>query len=273
MSQEKRIGIFDSGFGGLDVTRAIVAALPEYEYLYLGDTARAPYGDRSQETIYAFTKQAVEFLFAHDCELVILACNTASSEALRKIQQEYLPRYAPDKRVLGVLIPAAEDAMEKSSGKKIGVIATTGTVASGAYTRELAKFDQGVQVFQNACPLLVPIVESGEQDSPETFTVLERYLAPLLREHIDTLILGCTHYGILESQIRTIVGPNVTIISSAAVVPDKLRAYLARHPELEAGLSKGGSIRFFSTDATDTFKRLGSKLFERDIEVEKVSLG
>jgi glutamate racemase len=269
---KKRIGIFDSGFGGLDVTRAIVQALPQYDYMYLGDTARAPYGNRSQETIYEFTKQAVEFLFNRDCELVIVACNTASSEALRKLQQEYLPKQFPEKRVLGVLIPAAEEAMAKSKGKRVGVIATAGTVASGAYLRELAKFDPKVTVFQNACPLLVPIVESGEQDSPETRAILERYLAPLLREDIDTLILGCTHYGILEDKIRTIVGPSITIISSAAVVPGKLVEYLARHTELEATLGRDASIRFFSTDRTDSFKRLGSKLFGRTIEVEQAVL-
>ena len=272
MTATKRVGIFDSGFGGLDVTRSIVRVLPQYDYMYLGDTARAPYGDRSQETIYEFTKQAVDFLFSHNCELIIVACNTASSEALRKLQQEYLPKQHPDKKVLGVLIPAAEEAMTRSKNKKIGVIATAGTVASGAYLRELAKFDPSVQVFQNACSLLVPIVESGEQDSPETRAILERYLAPLLQEDIDTLILGCTHYGILEDRIRAIVGPDITIISSAAVVPEKLTEYLARHADLEATLGKGASIRFFSTDTTDSFKRLGSKFFGRDIEVEKVVL-
>jgi len=272
MTAKKRIGIFDSGFGGLHVTRGIMSALPEYEYLYLGDSARAPYGDRSQETIYEFTEQAVEFLFRNDCELVILACNTASSEALRKIQQEYLPKYFPEKRVLGVLIPAAEEAMMKSVNKKIGVIATHGTIASGAYLRELAKFDPGVAVFQQACPLLVPLVESGEQDSPEMDTILERYLAPLLQEDIDTLILGCTHYGILEEKIRAITGPNISIISSAAVVPEKLAEYLARHTDLEATLGKDASIRFFSTDRTDNFKRLGSIFFGEPIEVEQARL-
>lgn len=269
---KKRIGIFDSGFGGLHVTRGIVRALSEYDYLYLGDSARAPYGDRSQEAIYEFTKQAVEFLFTNDCELVILACNTASSEALRKIQQEYLPASHPEKKVLGVLIPAAEDAAERSVHKRIGVIATHGTVASGAYLRELAKFDPSIKVFQQACPLLVPLVESGEQDSPEMDTILKRYLAPLLEENIDTLILGCTHYGILEEKIRSIIGPDIRIVSGADVVPDKLRLYLEKHPGLEAKLGKGASIRFFSTDRTDNFKHLGSTFFGRDIEVEQTTL-
>ncbi|MFZ3043592.1 MAG: glutamate racemase [Minisyncoccia bacterium] len=270
--RHKRIGIFDSGFGGLDVTRSIVRALPRYDYVYLGDTARAPYGDRSQETIYEFTRQAIEFLFKHDCELVIVACNTASSEALRKIQQEYLPKRASGKKVLGVLIPAAEEAMAQSAGKKIGVIATAGTVASGAYLRELEKFDSKVKIFQKACPLLVPLVEAGEQNSPEMETILKRYLRPLLAKKIDTLILGCTHYGILEKKIRSIVGKNIVIVSGARAVPKKLRAYLEKHADLEAQLGKHSSIHFFSTDRTDTFRRLGSKLFGRPIKVEKAVL-
>lgn len=252
--------------------RSLVRALPHYDYVYLGDTARAPYGDRSQETIYEFTEQAVAFLFENDCELIIVACNTASSEALRKIQQEYLPRYAPLKKVLGVLIPAAEEAMARSSDRRIGVIATQGTVASGAFIRELAKFDPEVQVFQNACPLLVPLVEAGEQNSSEMETILKRYLTPLLHKKIDTLILGCTHYGILEKKIRTIIGPNIGIVSSEGAVPKKLENYLEKHPDLEALLGKQSSIRFFSTDQTDNFKLLGSELFGRDIDVEKAVL-
>lgn len=268
-----RIGIFDSGFGGLHIMRSIVRALPQYDYVYLGDSARAPYGDRSQETIYEFTRQAVEFLFTHDCAIIIVACNTASSEALRKIQQEYLPRHAPDKRVLGVLIPAAEEAMQKGASRRIGVIATSGTVASKAFVRELAKFDPSVRVYQKACPLLVPLVESGEQNSPETATILERYLRPLLDKNIDTLILGCTHYGILEKKIRAIVGPDIRMISEAHVVPKKLKAYLEKHRELEQTLGKHRSTRFFSTDRTDKFKTLGGKFFGRAIEVEKAVLG
>ncbi|MFZ2167243.1 MAG: glutamate racemase [Minisyncoccia bacterium] len=271
--KNSRIGIFDSGFGGLHIMRSIVRTLPEYDYVYLGDSARTPYGDRSQETIYEFTRQAVEFLFQHDCAIIIVACNTASSEALRKIQQEYLPQHAPQKRVLGVLIPAAEEAMQKGEGHRIGVIATSGTVASNAFVRELAKFDSNVRVFQKACPLLVPLVESGEQNSPETETILERYLRPLLNKHIDTLILGCTHYGILEKKIRAIIGPDIKIISEARVVPKKLKAYLQAHKELEKTLGRHGSTRFFSTDRTDKFKTLGGKFFGKPIEVEKAVLG
>jgi len=267
-NRHKRIGVFDSGFGGLHVLRSIVRALPEYDYVYLGDTARAPYGDRPQETIYAYTKQAVDFLFSRDCGIVVVACNTASSEALRTIQQAY----GTKKKVLGVLIPAAEEAVQRSKNRRIGVIATTGTVASGKFVRELEKIDADVAVFQNACPLLVPLVEAGEQNSPEMNTILKRYLTPLLRKKIDTLILGCTHYGILERNIRAVIGPGIIIVSEARVVPDKLRNYLKRHPEIAETLGTRGSIRFFSTDRTDRFKVLGSKLFGRPIRVEKAVL-
>ncbi|MFZ1074886.1 MAG: glutamate racemase [Minisyncoccia bacterium] len=268
----KRIGIFDSGFGGLHVMRAIVRALPQYDYVYLGDAARAPYGDRQQKEIYKFTKQAVEFLFAHDCELVILACNTASSEALRNIQKLFVPKYAPEKKVLGVLIPAAEEASRRSRGKQIGVLATRGTVESQSFVRELAKLDPDIRVFQKECPLLVPLIEAGKQNSPKTRAVLERYLHPLLRKNIDTLILGCTHYGILEKQIRNIIGRDIVIISEARAVPKKLKAYLEKHSDIEAKLSKKGTVHFFSTGDTGTFAFIGRKFFGMKIQVEKASL-
>lgn len=266
--RNKRIGIFDSGFGGLHVLRSIVRTLPHYDYVYLGDTARAPYGDRPQETIYAYTKQAMDFLFQHKCRMVIVACNTASSEALRKIQDEY----GTKKKVLGVLIPAAEEAVHRTKNRRVGVIATQSTVASEKFVRELAKLDSDVKVFQQACPLLVPLVEAGEHDSHETETILKRYLKPLLRKKIDTLILGCTHYGILEKKIRAIIGPNIVIVSEAKVVPKKLKTYLTRHGEIEKTLGKHSSISFYSTDRTDNFKLLGSKLFGRPIRVEKAVL-
>jgi len=268
LKRNKRIGIFDSGFGGLHVLRSIVSSLPDYEYVYLGDTARAPYGDRSQETIYAYTKQAVDFLFAHECGIVVIACNTSSSEALRKIQDEY----GSKKKVLGVLIPAAEEAMRKTKNRKIGVIATESTVASKKFIRELTKLDAHVHVFQKACPLLVPLVEAGEQNSHETETILTRYLKPLLQKKIDTLILGCTHYGILERKIRNVIGPDITLVSEAKVVPKKLEKYLLKHKEIEETLSKKPKVHFYSTDRTDRFKILGSKLFGETIQVERAVL-
>ena len=273
MPQKKKcIGVFDSGFGGLTILRGLVKELPEYDYLYLGDSARAPYGSRSQETIYAFTKQAVDFLFAHDCELIILACNTASSKALRRIQQEHLPQFHPGKKVLGVIIPAAEAATQKSVGQKIGVIATEATIASQAFVRELQKLDPSITVFQNPCPLLVPIIEAGEHHSDITNTLLQKYLAPLLKKKIDTLVLGCTHYEILKQKIQTIVGENVTVISESSVVAKKLRAYLVRHPEIEQQLEKKGRRHFYSTDRTEKFTRLGSQFFGTTITVRQAHI-
>ena len=266
------IGVFDSGFGGLDVLKEIVNKLPQYNYNYLGDSARAPYGNRSQEMVYNFTVRAVDFLFSRDCQLIILACNTSSSEALRKIQREYLPKYYPDRRVLGVIIPAAEKAVDKTRNCCIGVIGTQGTVTSGAFKRELKKLNSGIKVFQNACPLIVPIVEAGEQDSEITELVLKNYLNPLIKKHIDTLILGCTHYGLLEDKIRKIVGENINIIAEGKIVAEKLKDYLDRHPEIETKLSKKSTIKFLTTDLTDRFKILGSRFFGKKIIPEKIEI-
>lgn len=271
-SKQKFIGVFDSGFGGINILRGIVKELPTYNYIYLGDTARTPYGTRSKEVIYEFTKQAVDFMFANNCELIIFACNTASSDALRKIQQEYLPKHYPDKKVLGVLIPAAEEAIIKTRNKKIGIIATEGTVRSGAFVRELNKIEPEMRVFQNPCPLLVPIVEEGEQNSKATKIILENYLKPLKNRGVDTLILGCTHYGILENQIKKITGSSITIISEAKVVPKKLKNYLKRHPEIDRRLSKNGTVNFYTTDLTQKFVSLGSKFFGKKIKAQKISL-
>lgn len=270
--KKKSIGVFDSGFGGLTILRGLVKELPDYDYLYLGDSARAPYGSRSQKVIYEFTRQAVDLLFQHGCELVILACNTASSEALRRIQIEHLPQFHPNKKVLGVIIPAAEAAISKSA-QRVGIIATESTVASQAFVRELRKLDPSVSVFQNPCPLLVPIIESGEHQSEMTDTLLQKYLAPLLKKKIDTLILGCTHYEILKRKIQMIVGKNVTVISESSVVAKKLRDYLVRHPEIEKHLSKNHARTFYSTDRTEKFTSLGSQFFGAPIIVKKATLG
>ncbi len=286
LTPQNSIGVFDSGFGGLTILRGLVKELPLYNYLYLGDTARAPYGNRSPEIIYDFTKQAVDFMFKNNCEIIIIACNTASSDALRRIQKEYLPKYYPDKKVLGVLIPAAEEAIIKTKSqlsatgpKKIGVIATEGTIFSGAFIRELKKLDSKVKIFQNACPLLVPIIEAGEQNSPAVKIILENYLKPLEKKGIDTLILGCTHYGIFENQIKKIVGPNVNIISETKIISKKLKNYFERHPEIEKKISRNsgvklgqGIINFYSTDLTKKFILLGSKFFGKKITAKKISL-
>lgn len=223
--------------------------------------------------MYEYTRQGVEFLFGRGCDLVILACHTASSAALRKIQQEHLPGRHPEKRVLGVLVPCIEEAVSQVRNKKIGVIATEGTVASDAFVREIAKRDPAAEVFQQACPLLVPLVEAGEHDSAATELILKEYLRPLLRGRIDTLILGCTHYGILKKKIRALVDPDVRIVSGADVVPDKLREYFKKHPELERTLGQHGRIEFYSTGPTERFNVLGGRFFGKPIRTEKASLG
>lgn len=270
--RKKSIGVFDSGFGGLTILRGLTKELPEYDYIYLGDTARTPYGSRSQEVIYEFTRQAIDFLFTKDCDLVILACNTASSEALRRIQQEYLPKHYPDKNVLGVIIPAAEVAVHKTRNNKIGIMATEQTVASQAFIRELNKLDPAIKVFQNACPLLVPLIETGEHRSVLADITLKKYLTPLLKKNIDTLILGCTHYGILERKMKKIVGKNITLISETTVIGKKLRDYLKRHPEKEQVLRKNHGRTFYTTDLTERFERLGSEFFGKKIIPKQATL-
>ena len=265
------IGFFDSGFGGLHVLRGITARLPKYDYIYLGDSARAPYGPRSSEEVYTYTKQGVEFLFDRGAELVVLACNTASSEALRKIQHEYL-REASSKKVLGVLIPFAEAAAARTKNKRVGVMATEGTVRSGSFPREITKVDGGITVFQQACPLLVPLVEAGKQDSKEADALIRDYTTPLLKENIDTLVLGCTHYGILEEKIRVCVGDDIHIVSERDVVPESLAAYLKRHTELEVR-EKNGSVRLYCTGEKEHFEKLGSVFFGKEIQAEQVTLG
>ena len=294
-----RIGVFDSGLGGLLVAQAIIRRLPQYDYLYLGDTKRVPYGNRSQETIHEFVGEALDYLFNHDCQLIILACNTASAEALRKSQQEYLPRNYPDRRVLGVVIPMAEAAIEsmdcpnsaefnpmisataavcQGAGiqapsedelcPRIGVIGTTSTVESGAYKRELHRILPDACVFQNPAPLLVPLVEND--GFKYVGPVLDDYLAPLLEQKIESLILGCTHYAALKKQIAERI--KVPIITPDEVVPEKLANYLHRHPEIESKLAKNGSRLYEVTDMTSTYGALASRLAGEDIELKLTSM-
>jgi len=274
MSRKKQglIGVFDSGFGGLEILRYIVKKLPQYSYIYLGDSARAPYGARSQSTVLQFTRQAVDFLFKQGCYLVILACNTASSEALRKIQQEYLPKRYPKRRVLGVIIPAVEEAVLQTCNNRVGVIATDGTVRSGAFAKEIKKLDSAITVLSKACPLLVPIIEAGEHNSKIADLAVEKYLKSFLKQRVDVLVLGCTHYGLLEKKISNFLGKKVKLIVEGKIVADKLVGYLGRHPEIEKDLVKGGGIKFLTTDLADKFETLGSKFFGKKIKVSKVKL-
>ncbi|MDB5190405.1 MAG: Glutamate racemase [Parcubacteria group bacterium] len=275
MTQARKysIGVFDSGFGGLAILKDIHARMPDYSYVYLGDTARTPYGSRSSEVVYQFTLQAIEKLFSQGCGLIIIACNTASAEALRKIQQEYLPTHYPDRRVLGVIIPAAEEAIHLTRNGRIGVLATEGTVRSETFSKELKKLNPKVQVFQQAAPLLVPFVEEGAHRSEAAQLVVASYLRPLLKHRIDTLILGCTHYGHLESLIKKEIGPGVRVLSEGKVVAKKLENYLARHPEIEKTLKCTGGLTFYTTDLTEKFKTVGSALFGRPLTPKSITLG
>lgn len=262
-----KIGIFDSGLGGLGVGLRIMDALPQYDYVYLGDTQRVPYGNRAQDTIYRFTQEAVDFLFDKDCVLIIFACNTASAEALRRIQQEHVPATHPDRKVLGVLIPAAETAV--ANGQRIGVIATAGAVSSGAWPREIHRIDPGKEVFQKATPLLVPLVENDGLKWVEP--ILAEYLQPLIDSNIDTLVLGCTHYIFLKEHAQRLL-PGVKVISPEELVPASLTDYLKRHEEITSRLSTDESREFLLTDLTDEYELLAKRLTGRDIRFQKVAL-
>jgi len=266
------IGIFDSGIGGLTILKAVAEKLSGYQLLYLGDTARTPYGNRSQEVVYQFSVQAIDYLFKQGCELIIVACNTASAEALRKIQQEYLPKNYPDKRVLGVIRPVVEAAAESSKNNRIGVVGTKGTVSSGAYERELKAIDPAIVVFQVACPMLVPAVEEGMIGRPETMKMIRNYVRPLKQQSIDTLILGCTHYPFLYQQFQEAVGKNIRVLNSPEIVAEKLQDYLSRHTEIESKIKKGSDHKFLVTDITETFQESAEKWLGQKIIFEKIEL-
>ena len=267
------IGVFDSGIGGLTVLRAFLRTLPEYDYLYLGDNARAPYGNKSLQVIYEYTRQAVECLFQRGCVLIILACNTASAKALRSIQQEWLPSHYPQNRVLGVVIPLAESGSEGTRDGRIGVIGTRATIESAVYEQELHKLRADLKVYGLACPLLVPLVEEGWVGKPETNMILKKYLRRMKRNKVDTLILGCTHYPFLEKDIERIMGGNCRVLNGPEIIAQKLEDYLRRHPEMKERISARGRRFFLTTDDPQRFKLLGETFMGRRIEgVEKVDL-
>lgn len=261
-----KIGVFDSGLGGLAIAQSIISRLPQYDYIYLGDTKRVPYGNRSQETIHEFLSEALSYLFEQDCQLIILACNTASAEALRKSQQEYLPVHYPDRRVLGVLIPAAEAAVDVPNVASVGLIATASTVESRSYERELRRLRPEITVVSKAAPLLVPLVEN------DGFQYVKPILQDYLRElgGVQVLILGCTHYCLLKDQVRELV--SVPVISQDEVVPGKLASYLERHPEIESKLSRTGARSYRVTDVTPSYRTLATRLGGSEIELELVKL-
>lgn len=253
--QNGPIGVFDSGYGGLTVLREIMAALPAYDYVYLGDNARVPYGTRSFETVYRYTLECVEQLFALDCPLVILACNTASAKALRTIQQKDLPGMAPDRRVLGVIRPTTEIIGNRSLTGHIGVFATPGTVNSGSYLIEIEKFFPEVKVTQEACPMWVPLVENNEHLSPGAEYFIRKHTDALLAQDpdIDTVLLACTHYPLLMPQLRKALPAHIRIISQGPIVAGSLTDYLRRHPELDSRLTRKGRRSYFTTESSHDF--------------------
>jgi len=256
------IGVFDSGLGGLTILKALVKELPQYNYIYLGDNARVPYGNRSPAIIYQFTKEAVEFLFKKNCQLIIIACNTSTSTSLRKIQQEYLPKFYPDRKVLGVIKPATEELRDRKF-ERIGIIGTKTTVNSGAFVREIKKVLPKAQIFQQACPLLVPYIEDSGQNKKILQLLIEEYLEGLKKKNIDSLLLACTHYEIIKKEIQAMLGSKIKVISEGKIVAEKLKDYLKRHPEVEKKLEKKKQVSYFFTDSNQDYKKL-MKLFLND---------
>ena len=257
------IGIFDSGYGGLTVFKSIAAKLPQYDYIYLGDNARAPYGNRTYETVHEYTLQCVEWFFSQGCPLVILACNTASAKALRTIQQDDLPRIASDKRVLGVIRPTAEVIGNYTKTGHIGVLGTKGTVNSKSYEIEIGHFFPDVKVHQQSCSMWVPIIENGEYKSEVADYYVKKYLDRLFTNapDVDTILLACTHYPLLMDKIKKHLPSGVQVIAQGDIVANSLAEYLHRHTEMDARLSKNGQMKFYATDDTKDFNEHASVFF------------
>lgn len=274
MNNQNAIGVFDSGFGGLTVFKSIAEQLPHYNYIYLGDNARSPYGDHSFETVYQYTLECVEWLFAQGCPLVILACNTASAKALRNIQQLDLPKKYPQNRVLGVIRPTAEVVGDMSDTKSIGVLGTRGTVKSESYLIEINKFFPDVKVYQQSCPMWVPLIENGEHNSDGADYFVKQYLDDLLRQSssIDTILLACTHYPLLIPKIKKFISPNIKLVSQGDIVAASLADYLVRHPEMDERLGKQGNQVFYTTGDAETFRQHASVFLKKNILVSKIKL-
>ncbi len=269
------IGIFDSGYGGLTILSEIRKQMPEYDYIYLGDNSRAPYGGRSFEVIYEFTKQAVLHLFGQGCNLVILACNTASAKALRTIQQVDLPQLAPHKRVLGVIRPTAEVVGQLTSTKHIGVLGTPGTIQSGSYQMEVQKLFPDVQVQGQECLLWAALVEAGYADSEGADFFVRSDIQHLLAKDdaIDTVILGCTHYPLLQNKIRQYLPAHIQMVPQGGYVAQSLKDYLLRHPEMDSVCTKKGTVRYLTTESPERFRANSAIFLNEDVKVEKVALG
>lgn len=268
------IGVFDSGYGGLTILGKIRELLPQYDYIYLGDNARTPYGTRSFEIVYEFTRRAVAKLFGMGCHLVILACNTASAKALRTIQMNDLPRLDPARRVLGVIRPTAECIGSLTRSRHVGVLATTGTIKSGSYPMEICKLHPDITVQGEACPLWVPLVENNEGGGDGADYFVKKHIVQLLAkdELIDTVILGCTHYPLLMPKIRKYMPQSITIVEQGGLVAASLEDYLHRHPEMEARCTKTGKCLYCTTEAGEKFSESASVFLDEPVEVRHISL-
>jgi glutamate racemase len=273
-SEKGPIGIFDSGYGGLTILTHIREVMPEYDYLYLGDNARTPYGTRSFQVVYEFTLQCVTKLFEMGCRLVILACNTASAKALRNIQQNDIPLIAPDRRVLGIIRPTAECVGDITKTRHVGLLATPGTVKSLSYPLEIKKLFPEIKVVGEACPIWVPLVENNEADSDGTDYFVKRHIDNLLAkdDKIDTIILGCTHYPLLYNKIRKYVPEHIEIITQGEYVATSLRSYLDRHPDMDSRCTKNGTCKYLTTEDTNIFLPAASIFLHESINAETVSL-
>lgn len=275
LKNNQPIGIFDSGFGGLTVFRSILDRLPQYDYIYIGDNARAPYGNRSFTNIHQFTWECVQWLFSQGCPLIILACNTASAKALRTIQQLDMQNVDATKRVLGVIRPTAEVIGQYTQTGKIGVLGTKGTVQSESYLKEIENFFPELEVYQQACPLWVPIIENGEYDQPGADYFVKKYLDQIMSQSpdIDTLLLACTHYPLLVDKIKAYLPAEINIVSQGGIVADSLVDYLQRHPQMEQRISSGGHQSFFTTtDDTADFDHHASLFFNADVKSNYVPM-
>ena len=268
------IALFDSGYGGLTVLKPVLKALPEYDYIYLGDSARVPYGNRSPEMIKKFAEEAVEYLFKRGAKLIIFACNAVSSVALRHVQQKYLNgAQEQDRKILGVVIPMAEEVVKVTRNSRVGLIGTRATVNSQVYDKEIAKLSEKIKLYSEATPLLVPLIEEDYHQEPEAITILKKYLKPLKSSNIDTLILGCTHYPLMLKAIERGMGKKVKILQSGDITAKSLKSYLSRHPEIESKLSKRKSLTILTTDDPAKFKCFTEKHFGMKIKMpEKVTV-
>lgn len=268
------IGVFDSGYGGLTVLREIVARMPQYDYLYLGDNARAPYGTRSFETVYKYTLQCVEWLLQQQCPLIILACNTASAKALRSIQQMDLQRLNPTARVLGVIRPTSETIGAYTHTGNIGILATRGTVQSNSYALEINKFFPQLHIAQEACPMWVPLIENGEHEGAGADFFVRKNVAQLMAQNpkIDTVLLACTHYPLLEQKIKAALPQGVQVVSQGGIVANSLQDYLHRHPEIETQITRQGNRLFYTTDSVADFNSHAAAFYGAGVSANHVDL-